>query len=566
MARYSFTRRARLHRRFSSYLASRHGVGQERTSPSSHLRDAHLANDWQLFEPLAPAELPGVATHAVAAAPVSVQPGAAPPVRPAADPELSPEEAPRTAPAPPLWDPATPRSDGAARAETTAASDQSAPPETAGFPKEAEQAPLPAGRSVESALPTPPEAARSEPRPAQSTGSQATDQIEERIARRPASQGLAAKIPRAAARAPEVARPAAARQEAPAPPGARADDRSGEPTVRPEAPAGELFEPQTHDRSPQAWAARLGQAFGPRAEAGPAGAQAARGPAGPTPRRGLEPAPPTPLGETARQFLRPRVGIDPAGVPIARGPHAQDLAAAHNAEALAVGDAIALGAGHSADTPETLGLIAHELVHVVRRRSPHFVPPLVRPAQGRSAALSEAASDEEAVASRVEAAVIQEARQHQSALAQPAAGAALPSGGGAAAQPGPPSPLTEYPAQGDQAVSSALSEQPPLLSDAWNGLPAPWEPLHLPAAQSPAYDVPTHTSSSVGHAPGAAPAPVMLAARDRDLPAVHAAPSAPAEAEAGEPDAAPAPDLDLLARQIYPILRRRLQAEQRRGG
>ena len=71
-------------------------------------------------------------------------------------------------------------------------------------------------------------------------------------------------------------------------------------------------------------------------------------------------------------------GVDPASVRIYRGPLAERVTATQNADALTDGGAIALGAGHATDTPETLGLLAHELTHVAQRRTPRFVPPIAQ--------------------------------------------------------------------------------------------------------------------------------------------------------------------------------------------
>ena len=84
-----------------------------------------------------------------------------------------------------------------------------------------------------------------------------------------------------------------------------------------------------------------------------------------------------PLSESTRRFVAPLVGVDPATVRIERGPDAHEVAAAHDADAVTDGEVIALGAGYPEGEPETTALIAHELVHVARRRDPRFVPPLL---------------------------------------------------------------------------------------------------------------------------------------------------------------------------------------------
>jgi hypothetical protein len=125
-------------------------------------------------------------------------------------------------------------------------------------------------------------------------------------------------------------------------------------------------------------------------------------------------------------------------------------------------------------------------------------------------------------------------------------------------------------------------------SDPWNGLPAPWEPLPSwftgepaapretprPALQSVPTLTPTNQPAAApmsspgipGSATlpsfGAAP-PVALAAIDRAT--TDDAPAAPSAASA-DPQKAPEPDVDALARQVYAVLKQRLAAERRRLG
>src|SRR2546430_15639826 len=64
----------------------------------------------------------------------------------------------------------------------------------------------------------------------------------------------------------------------------------------------------------------------------------------------------TPLSQRARRFLQPLVGIDPASVHVHRDAIAEHLADVYQADAITVGDDVAIAAGHPDDTPETLGL------------------------------------------------------------------------------------------------------------------------------------------------------------------------------------------------------------------
>ncbi len=107
-------------------------------------------------------------------------------------------------------------------------------------------------------------------------------------------------------------------------------------------------------------------------------------------------------------------GVDPAGVRIYRGPLAERVTATQNADALTDGGANALSAGHATDTPETLGLLAHELTHVAQRRAPRFVPPIAQAPQLQSQpAMSP--TDEESQAGWVEARVTNIARTRSAA-------------------------------------------------------------------------------------------------------------------------------------------------------
>jgi hypothetical protein len=267
----------------------------------------------------------------------------------------------------------------------------------------------------------------------------------------------------------------------------------------------------------------------------------------------LRAAQPTPLAETTRRFLRPLVGVDPASVRVYRDARADALASAYRADGLATGDAVALSAAHSEDTPATLGLLAHELTHVARQRNPSFAPPLARQLT------ASATPDEEAIATTVETQVQTLARRR----AQPEPTAPEP-GQAAIPHPGP-------------APSAAAAPAQPA---SWGGLPAPWEPLpdwlapatpvarpatppaSRPAAAAKPAPAPAAAPADASPQPqaGQAPAPVQLAQTGRALA------EPPADAEpAPEPAPVPEPDLDALARQVYGMLKQRLAAERRRS-
>jgi hypothetical protein len=239
-------------------------------------------------------------------------------------------------------------------------------------------------------------------------------------------------------------------------------------------------------------------------------------------------------------------------VRVYRGSLAEQITRNQAADAATTGDAILLAPGHHDETaPQTLGVLAHELTHVARQRTPRFVPPVVRGRVGETA-------DEEPLAEAVEA--------HTRSAAR-AAGPAQP----APAAPGAP-PIAQ-PANGrlgEPPTASAASAQNP---DSWNGLPAPWEPLpnwvasawvEPAGAEQAAPPSPTAASaaSSAGGGDTATAPAFQLAEQDRSIESTPAA--APASAA---PAAGPVPpDLDALAKQVYAVLKQRLAAERRRLG
>ena len=398
----------------------------------------------------------------------------------------------------------------------------------------------------------------------------------------------------------------------------QSEDVPVEKTGRGESSADDLFAPRDTDRSPQAWMARLMETR----DAAPS--HAAFSPAASDTRRGSEqgqvmsnaplenvqpvlpsgnesvvqrsggvmlPAkrnkeikaesqPPiavrandavrsvTPVSQQARRFLRPLVDIDPASTHVYQDTIAERLTDAYQADAITVENDVEMAAGHLNDTPETLGLLAHELTHVARLREPHFIPPIAR-SEGVTPSM-----DEEALALRVERRV-ERAAQEQN-------------GQGV---------LVHAELIDSASESAAGVTNPPYASrtgfDTWGGLPAPWEPLPdwlvastatesitpMPAISSQpsstahlAGEIESKTSladgggdrGGDGHARGT-PGPVQRAGRERSADMEQEAqmaissPSFPAD-----PAKVPEPDLDVLARQVYAHLKRRLEVERRR--
>lgn len=291
---------------------------------------------------------------------------------------------------------------------------------------------------------------------------------------------------------------------------------------------------------------------------------------------------PAPVSPSLRRFLKPLVGIDPDTVRVHRGDQAARLAAAHDADAVAAGDEIALGAGHDERDPATAGLLAHELTHVARSRGHRFVPPIARAAwkptahsavhrpasvRGVDEATAGAApppDDEEMMARVVEA------RVHDAAARERAVPVATflesdvdrDEENHPAAEPSRP----ERALAGRSAGRSKSAQ--------WGSLPAPWEPLPSFLAQD-REDSGSSTAEPNGSVPSAAgAAPTNLVGPASRAPAVQRA--AHGDAGSGEQptragshgahdDGDGAPDVDALARQVYDVLRRRLAAERRRG-
>lgn len=308
----------------------------------------------------------------------------------------------------------------------------------------------------------------------------------------------------------------------------------------------ELFAPGAGDRSPRAWLARLQRQVSAE-------------------RTGKNPAPAAadPPTQRARTFLKPLLGIDPAEVPIYRDTQTGQAASALNADAFSVGETVGIAPAYAEETPEGLGLLAHELTHVVRQQRPRFIPPVVRPAAVTSGPQSDQeTSDEEEMAVHVEQRVRRLARAASTSDA----------------------PLEGVPREPEQATVSTLNEER-AERGIWGNLPAPWEPLpawlvqeqppassqpsiSLEAARTSAGSPPGGFSSEPGAThTGGTEAPIMRAGRERS---VSDEPEREASTEQGSQEAErqlePEPDLDALAQQVYGLLKRRLGVEQRRGG
>ena len=308
----------------------------------------------------------------------------------------------------------------------------------------------------------------------------------------------------------------------------------------------------------------------------------------------LRALPSDPVAPSARRLLEPLVGLDPGSVRVHRGEQATRLADRLDADGVALGDDIVIGAGYDDEqSPATVALLAHELTHAARSRDHRFVPPVARAARaagghgaqtrvvssGSPAAAStrqptptpeivSPRDDEEQLASHVEEevrlAVAHEQARSVSSMPNAAADAD-----------------SDVLRDDEREVSSTAERAPGTMDRSpgaerrqgqrsrWGGLPAPWEPLpasviahqHSSAAdRSTATTVVAPSPASAASNGADSSGTAHLAARGRNVggeePA-HAEP--PAD---GDPGAA---NLDALARKVYDVLKRRLAAERRRG-
>ncbi len=355
-------------------------------------------------------------------------------------------------------------------------------------------------------------------------------------------------------------------------------------------PADNLFAPRGTDRSPQAWMVRLmGAKSAVKNDMAFPGEEPAKEQAeilthgGESEQTTSQPraatsgrlarddmqaqADPVPLSQRARRFLQPLVGIDLENIRVYRDTTAGRLTEAYQADALTIGERVEMAEGHQDDTPETLGLLAHEFTHVARQREPRFIPPAARSRSSQASAMSE-----EALARVVEGQV-KRAAQEQVDRTEPLS-------------PEPPGITAELSAGTTPSVVARPQH------DSWGGLPAPWEPLPDWLAVSPAAVesgwqdtamvgqpllVDRGTGGGVSRAgqmyggaldtlPGSLSDTlgVQRAGQERSA-GEDESPTTEASSQLPRPTAeTPEPDLDDLARQVYSLLKRRLGVEYRR--
>jgi Domain of unknown function (DUF4157) len=254
---------------------------------------------------------------------------------------------------------------------------------------------------------------------------------------------------------------------------------------------------------------------------------------------------PIQLRESTLVFLEPLIGFDPREAKVFVSPQATEFTTSLNADGATVGTDVYLNNGFDEQSPTGLGLLAHELTHVGQNLQPDFVPPMLQSTLGQQDLTNESGETQ---------ARILEARVNQTAS-------------------------LFVPGMSLEATNARQTSTAPTVSnnaarntDAWNGLPAPWEAMpslnsnttdfvSVVSPNAPDSSATTNTGvASVSEAPSAL---VQLA--DSDRPSENRDNVQPGAA-GGQPAHSPAQDMDVLAQQVYEILKRRLSSERRREG
>lgn len=406
--------------------------------------------------------------------------------------------------------------------------------------------------------------------PASPTTPQPTRRMDARITELPAGRQ---SRPDRAATEPGAIPSATARE--PMPDG----EKRGDPDTGPQANA-ELFNPRNDiDRSPLLWASRLFEPRSPVSDPGDRKDESrlsdrtrTQSPGHNSPRArmldqahaaagSLDAAPVSEdsaetLTVSAREFLTETVGIDPSTVTVRHSAAAAARTAAYDADAIAAQGEIDISPRYGNETPEHLALIAHELTHIARERNDGFIPPIARadppsriPASTAMPNIQQSDGVEEALAQLVEN------RTHALARDSRKVNSVDTRGEGA------DSPELNL----DARPRSAIAGQ--AYSGFWSGLPAPWEPVPPWMADSPGESAksnppPAGTNAPFEHGePGGQVAP-RFAARDRN---VADEPTVLETDERKRNQHAAHPDPEMLAHEVYEILKRRLAAERRRN-
>ncbi|WP_019008885.1 eCIS core domain-containing protein [Deinococcus aquatilis] len=295
------------------------------------------------------------------------------------------------------------------------------------------------------------------------------------------------------------------------------------------------------------------------------------------------------LAPSVSRQMANALGVRVNDIPVVQHAGTQPILNQHRAEALTIGDIVILGPNVDLRSPSGLGVLAHELTHALRARRPDFVPQLVQATPNRNARAS--SLGEEALALHVEGAVRASARaQGQPSLQNrsetPVHSLGVSPSSSPAVQATRPRPVSAAP---PRPASTGFTPAAAPNTAAPARLPAPWEPMPFwedSSSQAPAA-APTFQPNALPAAPPPAaspssgPAPIYAASTDRQVtepappppalpsPSPSAAPtsspsSSPVAATSRQPSKAQQTDLDLLAQQVYGVLRRRLETEMRR--
>ena len=325
---------------------------------------------------------------------------------------------------------------------------------------------------------------------------------------------------------------------------------------------------------------------------------------------------PVTLSGATRRFLEPLVGFDPNEVSVYSGEAASRLTRDLRADAAAQDGAVLLPDASNLETPAQLGLLAHELIHAARQQQSASQP------QPDAVTTDSTLENTNLEISALAQPALETPHSLDSAPRRfvPAVGssdtrsARQPSSVGqpirfsnAVRQSRAPllSDINSFESEEDRARAAearvvqiaraeSLSADPtiPDAAPSWNGLPAPWE--SLPSFESSPSDdgvvsligaglspqgwggsaTTTNPAGYGGSVSSSNPSASNSVATNAGSSASSSssANSAAQAAEVGRelPEAAGAAaggqDLEQLAKQVYDVLKRRLQSDRRRGG
>lgn len=294
--------------------------------------------------------------------------------------------------------------------------------------------------------------------------------------------------------------------------------------------------------------------------------------------------------QTVLDRLTTYMGFDVREVPLWQERQEAGLTRRVRADAMTIGHEVILGPGVKLNDPRGEAVLAHELTHVARRDSPHYLPPILR-ARLRSAdsavsdqiaaRLIRGAMGEETLAETVEVAVLHEARRQElkhetrghTAHGRP--GASFTDPWPDASRDASPD-ITNHSARSSEYVpkENASAGSPVVIpgfsSSVWQGeLPA-WQGRATSPALSGLAAEPTMNSGAVSHtlgsggslagglsASGLATPLIQRAAEDRTLEVPQQRP------QPSHTHQSPPVDVEVLALEVYRRVRERMLREIR---